>query len=285
MKLTCVTAVFNAIKSGNKSNLVRCIESVAALATEHEHLIYDGASTDGTVEILRGLEKQIPNLKVVSEKDTGIYNALNKGVRDAKGEWFYVLGADDYIKKPTVMDEIMALSGKADMIVTPVEHGQRILIPEVGVLFFHTPYGHQGMLLKTSFMRECGGFDEQFRVAADYDVMIKAHLAALHIKFFDSIFAYYSDGGMSDNMESFLDDTSAVLSARFGLTSQEIDYSRKIGFPPARIIFRFLFFKEPFLRTAARQMAKRMFRWWIKGPLRTALYPLVVLTRPIRHRK
>ena len=53
MKLTCVTATFNCIKAGNRERLVRCIESVAKLKTEHEHLIYDGASTDGTVELFR----------------------------------------------------------------------------------------------------------------------------------------------------------------------------------------------------------------------------------------
>ena len=85
MKLTCVTATFNCIKAGNRERLIRCVESVAKLKTEHEHLIYDGVSTDGTVELLRELEKRTPNLHVVTESDTGIYNALNKGVRDAKG--------------------------------------------------------------------------------------------------------------------------------------------------------------------------------------------------------
>ena len=107
MKLTCVTATFNCIKAGNRERLVRCIESVAKLKTEHEHLIYDGESTDGTAELLRELEAKTPGLKVVSEPDTGIYNALNKGVRDAKGDWFYVLGADDYILHPDVLDSII----------------------------------------------------------------------------------------------------------------------------------------------------------------------------------
>lgn len=92
MKLTCVTATFNCIKAGNRERLIRCVESVAKLKTEHEHLIYDGVSTDGTVELLRELEAKIPNLKVVSEPDTGIYNALNKGVRDAKGGMVLCVG-------------------------------------------------------------------------------------------------------------------------------------------------------------------------------------------------
>ena len=64
-------------------------------------------STDGTVELLRELEAKTPGLRVVSEPDTGLYNALNKGVRDAQGEWFYVLGCDDYIIHPQLLDEII----------------------------------------------------------------------------------------------------------------------------------------------------------------------------------
>ena len=52
MKLTCVTATFNCIKAGNRERLIRCVEPVAKLKTEHEHLIYDGASKDGTAELL-----------------------------------------------------------------------------------------------------------------------------------------------------------------------------------------------------------------------------------------
>ena len=78
MKLTCVTATFNCIKAGNRERLIRCVESVAKLKIEHEHLIYDGASTDGTVDLLRELESITPRLKIVSEPDAGIYDALNK---------------------------------------------------------------------------------------------------------------------------------------------------------------------------------------------------------------
>lgn len=64
MKLTCVTATFNCIKSGNLDRLIRCVESVAKLKTEHEHLIYDGASTDGTVKLLRELESKTPGFSL-----------------------------------------------------------------------------------------------------------------------------------------------------------------------------------------------------------------------------
>ena len=107
MNLTCVTAVYNAIASGNRERLIRCVESVSKLKIEHEHLIYDGASTDGTVELLRGLKQRNDRLSVVSELDKGIYNALNKGVRAANGTWVLILGCDDYLDKPEVLDQLL----------------------------------------------------------------------------------------------------------------------------------------------------------------------------------
>ena len=181
MKLTCVTATFNCVKAGNRERLIRCVESVAKLKTEHEHLIYDGASTDGTVELLLELEAKIPGLKVVSEPDTGIYNALNKGVRDAKGGWFYVLGADDYICAPEVLDDIMTrdeLDRSSDVIVTTVRKQTKTGecdwftdMSELNRIFVVPCVCHQGEVLKTSLVRELGGFDESFIRHQDYEFL------------------------------------------------------------------------------------------------------------------
>ena len=65
LKLTCVTAVFNAVKAGNRDRLIRCVESVAKLAVSHEHLIFDGGSSDGTLEILKDLAGRIPTVKII----------------------------------------------------------------------------------------------------------------------------------------------------------------------------------------------------------------------------
>jgi len=202
MKLTCVTATFNAIKAGNRERLVRCVESVAKLSTEHEHLIYDGASTDGTAELLRELEAKTPGLKVVSEPDTGIYNALNKGVCDAKGEWFYVLGCDDYLCDPAEMDSLLNTTSESDVIVAPVRRDSANKLyrgsRDLACILWSFPYSHQGVVMKTDLVRKFGGFDERFKICADWDMQMKCHRAAVAFRYVTKEFAFYSAGGASE---------------------------------------------------------------------------------------
>ena len=281
MKLTCVTAVFNAVKSGNCDNLIRCIESVAALATEHEHLIYDGASTDGTVELLKELENKIPALKVVSEKDTGIYNALNKGVRDAKGDWFYVLGCDDYISNPSVLDQLLTqMSDDVDEIVAPVERedGQRPFfrkIKDLSVIFRTVPYSHQGMILRTRHVRRFGGFDESYKICADWDMMNKVHHATLNIEYTFRPFAFYASGGLSDNSHQGWLEVRSIIEKHLNLTDEEAHQFREIGFPPLNKMLPYLFGKDLAYRLGAREMVWRNLKFHF-------LRFLSIMYRPIK---
>lgn len=279
MKLTCVTAVRNAVAEGRRTELIRCIESVAKLETPHEHLVYDGASTDGTAELLRKLEATTPGLKVVSEPDTGIYNALNKGVRDARGEWFYVLGCDDYICRPEIFDEAVADTKQADMLVSPTydnEPGNKLREIRFENIFFHSPYPHQGTISRTNLLKHFGGFDERYRICADYDFLLKVHKSAFLIDYKLKPFAVFSSGGISSaDWAKTLEDAHLVSSAHFGMTHQEWNRFAQICCIPASIFTRYLFHRDPALRTAARRMCGR----WLKRKLRFPLYPLVILKR------
>ena len=278
MKLSCITATFNCVKAGNREALVRCVESVAALQTEHEHLIFDGASTDGTIDVLRELEAKTPGLRVVSEPDTGIYNALNKGVRDALGEWFYVLGSDDYLVAPCSLDALLkSASDEVAMYASTVqmEHGIRPI--RLQNMFDHTPYCHQGVVVRTDVMRAHGGFDERFRICADFDFLLKVHLSSTDIQYLNLPFAYYSAGGTSDDVQKTLTDADKVLRERFHASNADIACLRQNGFMPASVWFRFLFHSDYALRYAARYNARQ----WIKTKpmLRYSLYPLVLIRR------
>lgn len=279
MKLTCVTATFNCIKAGNRDRLIRCVESVAKLKTEHEHLIYDGASTDGTVELLRQLEAKTSGLKVLSEPDTGLYNALNKGVRDAKGEWLYVLGADDYIIHPEVMDDIL-LSADSDVIVTPAKRARGERGISIRDIFLKTPYCHQGMITKTRVLQEfAGGFDERFRICSDYDQMLKLHLAGCNIVYLNTIFAFFGDDGLSSvNPKDLLDDSVKVVSANFDLMEVEASRIIKKQRLPWKMIKRYYNHNDYALRYAARAMAIEKIKDWF----RVIFWPILVSRRKIR---
>ena len=97
MKITVITPVYN-----GQETIRSCIESVSDQSFPFkEHLIVDGASTDKTIDIL----KEYP-LKWISEKDNGIYDALNKGINIATGEIICFLGSDDMYAQPHVLQKI-----------------------------------------------------------------------------------------------------------------------------------------------------------------------------------
>lgn len=291
MKLTCVTATFNCIKAGNRERLVRCVESVAKLKTEHEHLIYDGASKDGTAELLKELEAKTPGLKVVSEPDTGIYNALNKGVHDAKGDWFYVLGADDYIPHPDILDSIIVgveSDDISDAIVTTVRKqtisGEDDWFTDMSQLdhvFVGPCVCHQGELLRTEIVRKLDGFDERYRIAADSDMFFKAHMMGIKFKYIFESFAYFSYGGAAVcDLESTMREHRLSVANVLGLKAKQkrrfVDGSHLL---PVGLLLKLVNHSDVCIRQSSWQMLKAHVRSW----LRIIFYPIVWATRPIRH--
>lgn len=297
MKLTCVTATFNCIKAGNRERLIRCVDSVAKLKTEHEHLIYDGASKDGTAELLRELEAKTLGLKVVSEPDTGLYNALNKGVRDAKGEWFYVLGADDYVEKPDVLDSIiLGESNETKVIVTTVttetpDGASGPLrfddIKQLRCFLNGCVCCHQGELMKTSFVRELGneigyaGFDERYRISADTDMLLRAHLKAAPIHYIFQPFACFHHGGLADsNREIYQKEDVDCFSRALSLNEKQKAFYAQKHYLPISVSFRLALHSDLAIKMAARHMIKL----WIMDCLRISLWPIVVARRWWRSR-
>lgn len=179
--LTVIVAVFNGTKT-----LQQCIDSVAQQTYANKELIIiDGGSRDGTVDLLKANNEQIQYW--ISEPDRGIYNAWNKGVYQAKGEWICFLGADDYFWNTQVLarmaEKLNALP--ADMRVA---YSQVMLLTEDGRSLY--PVGeswagikknfmqlmcipHQGVMHRRSLFEKKGLFDESFRIAGDYELLLR----------------------------------------------------------------------------------------------------------------
>lgn len=102
-KISVIIPCFNA-----RNTLLRAIISVQNQTfSSVELIVIDGKSTDGSVEVINTLEKK-PDY-FISEKDRGVYDAINKGLEKATGNWIYILGADDYLLNKNVLSELMSL--------------------------------------------------------------------------------------------------------------------------------------------------------------------------------
>lgn len=103
MKLSIIT-----INRNNAAGLEKTLQSVAAQTyKEFEYVIIDGASTDGSVEVIKKFESQFKHLKWLSEPDAGIYNAMNKGIRMAIGEYIQILNSGDKLANCNVVDRML----------------------------------------------------------------------------------------------------------------------------------------------------------------------------------
>lgn len=203
--LSIITVLFNPIKNGRKEMLLQAITSVANQKyNSYEHIIIDGASTDGTVELLSELKSQGKISHFISEPDKGIYDAMNKGVALAKGTYIGFLNSDDYYSDMQAFSNIMEHIKGCDYCYSPVkienQHGviDGYFKPSISRFLTKMPFAHQSLIVKKFVFEKLGGFDISFKLAADYDFIIRMCLLAFKGICIDEPFSVFRMGGVSD---------------------------------------------------------------------------------------
>lgn len=179
--ISVIVSVLNGAKT-----LQKCLDSVAGQThLARELIVIDGASTDGTLDILQGRASELAYW--VSEPDGGIYHAWNKGLAHASGEWICFLGADDYFWAP---DSLARLAPVLACAYPPVRvvYGQVALVNEGGVETQRVGEDwrsarkrfkdimclpHTGLMQHRSLFEAHGRFDETFRVGGDYEMLLR----------------------------------------------------------------------------------------------------------------
>ena len=179
--ISVVIAVFNGAET-----IQRCIDSVSVQTyVPKELIVIDGGSTDGTLEILRRNESKLAYWE--SEADRGIYHAWNKGLNHARGDWICFLGSDDQFWAPDVLDRMAPILVRAYPPVRVV-YGEALRVNRMGQegLRVGEDWGsakksfqqvmnipHPGLMHHRSLFEEHGGFDESFRIAGDYELLLR----------------------------------------------------------------------------------------------------------------
>jgi glycosyltransferase involved in cell wall biosynthesis len=178
--ISVITPVLNA-----RDTLEQAILSVSGQSYPHvEHIIIDGGSRDGSLELIKANAKRISCW--ISEKDQGIYDAMDKGIDLAKGDWLYFLGADDRLYSSDVLSclfEGLKASEDAVMITGKVLLADSTLFScrFNAFLFIKNTIHHQGVFYRRDVFRNYryglvqGRDKARYKISADYDLNLKLY--------------------------------------------------------------------------------------------------------------
>ncbi len=266
--VSVITVCWNAA-----ATLEACLASVAAQTYPAiEHVIIDGASTDGTAAILARHRDRIAVL--VSEPDRGLYDAMNKGVARASGTFVIFMNADDHFATPRAVEQAMAEIQRGPE--ADVFYGS-ILVRDGGRTIRHDPpppervpeemilgcLPHQATFARRTVFDRTGPFDLRWRRHADYDWWLKV-LAdpAIRVRRIGTLVASYALGGASSDLAKGQPEVHAIQNAAALYRSAEWDRRRIEIYQKAHLALRIELTQ---LQEAARGTAAAM-------PVATALF-------------
>lgn len=195
MKLSIITINFN-----NRDGLRKTIESVVNQTwQEFEYIIIDGGSTDGSVEVIKEYADRIDYW--VSEPDKGIYDAMNKGIDQAKGEYCLFMNSGDCIYRPTTLEEVYTELNGTDIIsgrtLTDIKE---VKVSPIDISFsylYQFSLCHQSILIRTEVMKSLK-YDTSYSIISDWKFLYEALI--LHngsYKAISTLIAVYNTAGVS----------------------------------------------------------------------------------------
>ena len=232
-KLSIITVNYN-----NKLGLERTIKSVQNQSFKgFEHIIIDGGSTDGSKEVIKHNKAHFSYW--VSETDEGVYNAMNKGIKQANGEYLFFLNSgDDFIDNNALKKIVSYLTGE-DIVYFNINQieGKLVNVKKTPELLsfsylYHDLPPHQSTFIKKILFDKFGFYDEDLKIVSDWKFIIKAlikHNASY--KYIDEIFTNFYHGGISTNKESealMKKERASVLNAEFPILMNDLKYKYKL---------------------------------------------------------
>lgn len=205
MKLSLITVTYNSLPT-----LKDTVASVVSQCpVDLEYIVIDGASTDGTVEWLKGEQPGIT--KWLSENDHGIYDAMNKGLKLATGDLVGFIHADDLLAHPNVLRKVVQFfkDEDADLVYGDLEYITKATPSKVvrywksGVFkLSKLSWGwmppHPTVYFKRSLLETVGYFNTSYLISADYDWMLRALITHLKVAYFPTVMVQMRIGGASN---------------------------------------------------------------------------------------
>ena len=219
LKVSMITICYNAEKT-----IAKTIESVLSQDYENlEYIIVDGGSKDHTIDIIKSYENE--KIRWISEKDNGISDAFNKGIKMATGDLIGLINADDYLLPHALANLALACHDCTDVlygntIVNDEKNGLRLIkrAGSVENLEYSLPFIHQSSLVRKTAYEQYGTYSEKYKICMDYDLFAKFYRGGAKFQFVNTVVSCFSYGGTSCRhpFQTIAEDVS--IAERYGLS-------------------------------------------------------------------
>lgn len=281
--ISVITATWNLLSQGRQDTFRRVIDCMARQNCDRaEHVIQDGASTDGTVDFIQGLIADAPRTRLISEPDTGLYDAMNRGAKAARGDYLLFLNSDDAL----VADDVLNVAADRLQAARPdylfgsslqrfKDGGERReKRMSLKAILQRMPFCHNSVFLKRDVFLELGGHDTQFRIAADYDLTLRLVGGGYRGERMDEPISLFWDRGETSDQQATGLDYARVWQKYFAgyrsaqaLTLEDFSEFYRRGHMPAGLLWEVL--RHPDTPEPIRQAAKHS----LSKTLRRSLQP------------
>lgn len=212
-KVSIITVVYNGAKT-----IEQTIQSVLQQSYKNiEYIVIDGLSTDGTQKIV---EKYLDSIICfVSEKDEGIYDAMNKGIRKATGDIVGIINSDDWYAENAVENIVKYFEqNKVDLIygkLAMVYQNGKVKIEdkkELDIMWYQMAVPHPTVFVKRNVYEKFGGFNTKYKLSSDYDFLLRLYSQQAKFGYVDKVLAYFRVGGTSTIREKEMIDEGYAVS-------------------------------------------------------------------------
>lgn len=223
LKFTVITVTYNC-----EDSIEETIKSVINQTYKNiEYLIIDGKSNDNTIKIIKKYMKLDDRIRLISEKDNGIYDAMNKGIINSSGYIINFLNsADKYIEHNAIENivKIFLSNLSIDILYCNIINGDKIIKYKKGI----TPISfirrksicHQAMFIKKDVFEITGLYDLKYKIVSDRDWFIKCYKKNLNINHFNKEYIFFDNTGISSNgsMTNLInDEMREIIINNFGI--------------------------------------------------------------------
>lgn len=217
MEINCPKVSVLTVNLNNKVGIVETIESVLNQTYENkEYIVIDGGSTDGSIDVIR---KYLSNINYwISEPDGGIYDAMNKGIKVAKGKWIIFMNSGDLFANKNVLENIFCNKIKTDKKIvygnTIVKDKNKKINPSGKInknYFFFETICHQSIFFRKDIFESIGYYSLNYKIISDKEFLLRAAINKINFTYIDTDVCVWDAVGFASNNHKLLYDEATNL--------------------------------------------------------------------------